>query len=116
MGWFNSSNFLTPTCSAQPKRWHDVLVKLDFNVIQDLFMTPTAMACGDVFLPMSTWAEHDGIVITHYGRNTVFMSPINKTESRAASKSEKSKRSIAVKTGKIAYGRYMYTEDRRAHV
>ena len=63
MGWFNSSNFLTPTCSAQPKRWHDVLVKLDFNVIQDLFMTPTAMACGDVFLPMSTWAEHDGIVI-----------------------------------------------------
>lgn len=78
MGWFNSSNFLTPTCSAQPKRWHDVLVKLDFNVIQDLFMTPTAMACGDVFLPMSTWAEHDGIVITHYGRNTVFMGPMNK--------------------------------------
>jgi anaerobic selenocysteine-containing dehydrogenase len=78
MGWFNSSNFLAPTCSAQPKRWHEALVKLDFNVIQDLFMTPTAMAVGDIFLPMSTYAEHDSIVITHYGRNTVFMGAMNK--------------------------------------
>ena len=78
MAWFNSSNFLTPTCSAQPKRWHDGLVKLDFVVVQDVTMTPTAMACGDVFLPVSTWAEHDGICITHYGRNTVFMGPMNK--------------------------------------
>jgi anaerobic selenocysteine-containing dehydrogenase len=78
MGWFNSSNFLAPTCSAQPKRWHDGLVKLEYNVIQDLFMTPTAMAVGDLFLPMSTWAEHDGIVITHYGRNCIFMGPMNK--------------------------------------
>ena len=78
MAWFNSSNFLTPTCSAQPKRWHDGLVKLDFVVVQDLTMTPTAMACGDIFLPVSTWAEHDGICITHYGRNTVFMGPMNK--------------------------------------
>ncbi len=78
MGWFNSSNFLTPTCSANPKRWHDALLKLDFVVVQDLVMTPTAMAHGDIFLPLSTWAEHDGIVITHYGRNTVFMGPMNK--------------------------------------
>ena len=78
MAWFNSSNFLAPTCSAQPKRWHDGLVKLDFVVVQDVTMTPTAMACGDVFLPVSTWAEHDGICITHYGRNTVFMGPMNK--------------------------------------
>jgi anaerobic selenocysteine-containing dehydrogenase len=79
MAWFNSSNFLTPTCSAQPKRWHDALCKsIEYCVIQDLFMTPTAMAVGDIFLPMATWAEHDGIVLTHYGRNTVFMGPMNK--------------------------------------
>jgi len=78
MAWFNSSNLLTPTCSAQPKRWHDAFLKLDFVVVQDLFMTPTAMACADVFLPMATWAEHEGIVITHYGRNTIFMGPMNK--------------------------------------
>ena len=79
MAWFNSSNFLAPTCSAQPKRWHDALCEsIEFCVIQDLWMTPTAMAVGDYFLPMSTWAEHDGIVLTHYGRNTVFMGPMNK--------------------------------------
>ncbi len=78
MGWFNSSNFLTPTCSAQPKRWHKALKKLEFVVVQDITMTPTAMAVGDYFLPMATWAEHDGIVLTHYGRNTVFMGPMNK--------------------------------------
>ena len=78
MGWFNSSNFLTPTCSAQPKRWHKALQKLEFVVVQDLTMTPTAMAVGDYFLPMATWAEHNGIVLTHYGRNTVFMGPMNK--------------------------------------
>ena len=79
MAWFNSSNFLTPTCSAQPKRWHKALLEsIEFCVIQDLWMTPTAMAVGDYFLPMATWAEHDGIVLTHYGRNTVFMGPMNK--------------------------------------
>ena len=78
MGWFNSSNFLAPTCSAQPKRWHKALQKLEFVVVQDLTMTPTAMAVGDYFLPMATWAEHNGIVLTHYGRNTVFMGPMNK--------------------------------------
>ncbi len=78
MGWFNSSNFLTPTCSAQPKRWHIALKKLEFVVIQDITLTPTAMAVGDYFLPMATWAEHNGITLTHYGRNTVFMGPMNK--------------------------------------
>ena len=52
MGWFNSSNFLTPTCSAQPKRWHKALQKLEFVVVQDLTMTPTAMAVA-LALPCS---------------------------------------------------------------
>jgi anaerobic selenocysteine-containing dehydrogenase len=77
MVWFNSSNLLAPTCSAAPIRWHDALIKTDFNVVQDLVMTPTAMACADVFLPLPTVAEHDGIVITHYGRNTVFLGAMN---------------------------------------
>jgi anaerobic selenocysteine-containing dehydrogenase len=77
MVWFNSSNLLAPTCSAASIRWHDALVKTEFNVVQDLFMTPTAMACGDVFLPLPTVAEHDGVVITHYGRNTIFLGAMN---------------------------------------
>jgi anaerobic selenocysteine-containing dehydrogenase len=78
MGWFNSSNLLTPTCSVQPERWYKALKKLEFNVVQDCFMTPTAMALADVFLPLPTFAEHDGIVITHFGRNPVFLGAINK--------------------------------------
>jgi anaerobic selenocysteine-containing dehydrogenase len=77
MVWFNSSNLLAPTCSAAPIRWHDALIKTDFNVVQDIVMTPTAMACADVFLPLPTTAEHDGVVITHYGRNTVFLGAMN---------------------------------------
>lgn len=77
MGWFNSSNFITPTCSVQPDRWHRALKSLEFNVVQDLFMTPTAMAFGDVFLPLPTFAEADGVVITHFGRNAVFLGAIN---------------------------------------
>lgn len=36
---------------------------LEFNVIVDLFMTPTAMAFGDLFLPVTTFPERDGIRI-----------------------------------------------------
>lgn len=77
MGWFNSSNFITPTCSVQPDRWYRALKSLEFNVIQDCFMTPTAMALGDVFLPLPTFAEHDGVVVTHFGRNSVVLGAIN---------------------------------------
>lgn len=77
MAWYNSSNLLTPTCSAQPKRWHDALQKMEFGVVQDLYMTPTAMALADVFLPLPTFAEHNGIVLPHYGRNTVFIGATN---------------------------------------
>ncbi len=34
---------------------------LEFNVIVDLFMTPTAMAYGDLFLPVTSFAERNGI-------------------------------------------------------
>jgi anaerobic selenocysteine-containing dehydrogenase len=77
MIWFNSSNLLAPTCSAAPIRWHDAFLRTDFNVVQDLVMTPTAMAAADVFLPLPTVAEHDAVVITHYGRNTVFLGAMN---------------------------------------
>jgi anaerobic selenocysteine-containing dehydrogenase len=78
MGWFNSTNLITPTCTTAPDRWYRALQKLEFNVVQDLFMTPTAMALADIFLPVSSFAEHDGVVLTHFGRNAVFAGAINK--------------------------------------
>lgn len=78
MGWFNSTNLITPTNTAVPDRWYRALKKLEFNVVQDTFMTPTAMALADIFLPLPTFAEHDGVVITHYGRNAIFLGAMNK--------------------------------------
>lgn len=56
MGWFNSSNFLTADLLRSAEALHKALQKLEFVVIQDLTQTPTSMALGDYFLPMSTWA------------------------------------------------------------
>ena len=66
MAWFYATNLLANTAGAQPKRWYEALRKLEFNVVQDVFMTPTAMALCDLFLPVTTFAEHDGIVLPQY--------------------------------------------------
>jgi anaerobic selenocysteine-containing dehydrogenase len=88
MGFLESSNLLTPTACAQPKRWHDALLKLDFVFATDVFMNPTIMACADVFLPLASLAEHDGVVLTHYGLNLSFVGPINKALQMGECKSE----------------------------
>jgi anaerobic selenocysteine-containing dehydrogenase len=76
--WWHSSNTIAPTNSAQPKRWHEALKRIDYTVCTDVFMTPTAMAFADIFLPVSTFAEHDGIVDTNYGLNVCQIGAINK--------------------------------------
>ncbi|MDO5117719.1 MAG: molybdopterin-dependent oxidoreductase [Eggerthellaceae bacterium] len=78
MAWFFGSNMLANTSVAQPKRWYEALRKLDLIVGQDIFMTPTAMALFDYFLPVATFAEHDGVVLPHFGRNTHMVSAMNK--------------------------------------
>ena len=46
---------------AEPKMVLEALLRLEFNVVVDLFMTPTAMACADVVLPAATYPEKDGL-------------------------------------------------------
>ena len=68
MAWISSTNLLAPTNSAEPDRWHKAMVKsLDFAFGTDCFITPTIQAVCDVFLPLSTVAEHDSVNKTHYG-------------------------------------------------
>lgn len=43
------------------------LQNTDFNVVVDIWMTPTAMACADVFLPAACFPERCGIT-AHYDR------------------------------------------------
>lgn len=85
MSWTFSGNM---TAVAQPHRWYEAVKKLDFNVIQDTFMTPTAMGLADLFLPVSTFAEHDGVVLPHFGRNTHFLGAINKAITVGEAKSD----------------------------
>ena len=72
MAWINSTNFLSPTCSAQPERWYNALKDMDFVVGQDTFMNPTIQGLSDYFLPLPTFAEHDGLVVPYYGANNVW--------------------------------------------
>lgn len=77
MAWFHGCNVLN-CATAEPQRWYKTFETLEFNVAQDLFMNPTIMAFADLFLPVSTFPEHDGIVLPHFGANAHFLGAINK--------------------------------------
>ena len=51
---------------------------MEFTVAKEMFMTPTVMALADVVLPLATWAEHDGIVMTNQGCQMGIAGAINK--------------------------------------
>jgi len=78
MGFFSSSNVIGAAITAAPQRWYEALKKMDFNVVTDTFMNPTAMALCDVFLPVASYAEHNAMVLTHYGFNASFFGAVNK--------------------------------------
>ncbi|MBP3866198.1 MAG: molybdopterin-dependent oxidoreductase [Eggerthellaceae bacterium] len=78
MAYISSSNPFA--CNGnEPDRWYRAFKKrIEFCVVTDLFMTPTAMALADVFLPVSTFVEHNGLVQPYYGGNMQYMGAINK--------------------------------------
>ncbi|MGV8082830.1 MAG: molybdopterin-dependent oxidoreductase [Coriobacteriia bacterium] len=63
--WIQSSNPLA--CTMQdPKKMMRAYNSAEFNVVLDLFWTPTIMACGDMVLPITTWAARDGMRGVYY--------------------------------------------------
>ncbi len=88
MAHIASSNPIGGAISSCPQRWADALRKLEFNVVTDLFMTPTAMEVCDVFLPLASCLEHDAVVATHYGWNTSFYGAVNNLIEVGETKSE----------------------------
>jgi len=87
MCWMIGTNPLA--CMAdQPQRWYEAMKPLEFVVVQDIFMTPTIMALADVVLPLSTFAEHDGLVTPNFGRNQHFIGAMNKAFDNPNTKSD----------------------------
>ena len=46
---------------AQQQRVYEAMKKMEFVVVGDVFMTPTAMTFGDLFLPVAMGPERDGV-------------------------------------------------------
>jgi len=61
--WNQTNNFLA-CMAADPKRVIPIYKNLEFNVVVDLFMTPTAVALADIVLPAATFTERDGVLAT----------------------------------------------------
>lgn len=78
MGFYAGNNLLSCT-SAEPERWMKAINgSMEFVIAFDTFMTPSAQATCDVFLPLATIAEREGVVQTHYGSSPVTMGFMNK--------------------------------------
>ena len=78
MGFYAGNNLLSCT-SAEPERWMKAINRsMEFVVGFDTFMTPSTQATCDVFLPLATIAEREGVVQTHYGSSPVTMGFMNK--------------------------------------
>ncbi len=88
MGWIQSTNLLAPTCCAEPTKWLEGLLRLDFVIGTDCFITPSIEACADVFLPLQTSMEKDDVVFTHYCASPVTISATNKAITVGEAKSD----------------------------
>ncbi|MGV8083985.1 MAG: molybdopterin-dependent oxidoreductase [Coriobacteriia bacterium] len=64
--WIQSTNPLSCTAQEPESRMEPAYSNAEFNVCVDLFMTPTAMACCDMVLPVATYPERDGIRGIYY--------------------------------------------------
>lgn len=77
MGMYTGNNLLACT-SAEPQRWRDAICKsLEFCIAFDCFMTPSAQATCDIFLPLATVVEREGTVFAEYGAAPLYCGCMN---------------------------------------
>jgi anaerobic selenocysteine-containing dehydrogenase len=68
--WCQTNNFMANT-AQDPKRHYEAVRKLDFNVVVDTFMTPTAQAIADIVLPAGSFPEKDSVFTTGVPLNAI---------------------------------------------
>ena len=68
--WCQTNNFLANT-AQDPKRHYEAVRKLEFNVVVDTFMTPTAQAIADIVLPAGSFPEKDSVFTTGVPLNAI---------------------------------------------
>ena len=68
--WCQSNNFMANT-AQDPRRHYEAIRKLEFNVVVDLFMTPTAQAIADIILPAASFPEKDSVFTTGMPINAI---------------------------------------------
>jgi anaerobic selenocysteine-containing dehydrogenase len=68
--WCQTNNFLANT-AQDTRRHYEAVRKLEFNVVVDTFMTPTAQAIADVVLPAGTFPEKDSAFTTGIPLNAI---------------------------------------------
>lgn len=68
--WCQTNNFMANT-AQDPRRHYEAVRKLDFNVVVDTFMTPTAQAIADLVLPAATFPEKDSVFTTGIPINAI---------------------------------------------
>lgn len=88
LGWIQSTNLLSPTCCAEPSKWYQGLMNIDYTIATDCFITPSIQACADLFMPLQTCAEKDDINFTHYSASPVMLGAINKAIDVGEAKSD----------------------------
>ncbi len=69
--WCQTNNFMANT-AQDPRRHYEATRKLDFNVVVDLFMTPTAQAIADIVLPAASFPEKDSAFTTGIPLNAIY--------------------------------------------
>jgi len=68
--WCQTNNFIANS-AMDPKRHYEAVRKLDFNVVVDVFMTPTAQAIADIVLPAATFPEKNSVFTTGVPLNAI---------------------------------------------
>jgi len=69
--WCQTNNFIAGT-AQDPRRHYEAVRKLEFNVVVDTFMTPTAQLIADIVLPAAAITEKDSAFTTGVPCNPIY--------------------------------------------